>query len=680
VSHPNPDENDIVLKQIQSLQNCIRDYDYHYYGCDAPLVPDTVYDRLFRELADLEAQYPAYVTSDSPTQRVGQSPVTSLDPAAHVAAMLSLNNVFSEDELHAFIKRAADKLAIDPATLLFTCEPKLDGLAINLTYESGVLRHAATRGDGLIGENVTHTVKTIASVPLRLRGSNPPHHIEVRGEVYMPIDGFNQLNARARASLDKPFANPRNAAAGSLRQLDADVAATRPLAMYCYGIGAHEGLVLPDSHFEQLALLQTLGFRVSSENKLLSGLSGCLSYYELMSRRRASLPFEIDGVVYKIDSRLLQEKLGFVARAPRFAIAHKFPALEEMTTVLSVDFQVGRTGALTPVARLKPVVVAGVTVSNATLHNMDEIARKDIRIGDTVIVRRAGDVIPEVLSVVMAARPSVTHTIMLPSHCAVCGASVVREDGEATARCTGGLFCKAQLKRMVWHFASRRAMAIDGLGKTLINQLVDFNLLEDISDLYALDTDALANLPRMGIKSADNIQHALHVSKNTTFERFLYALGIREIGESSTRILASRFHDIEALKSATLEDFLALKDIGPVGAANLIHFFQQTHNCTVIAALLSHGVTWPIVKPLPQNQDSPFYQKIVVLTGTLTQYSREDAKALLQDLGAQVTGSVSAKTDYVIAGIDPGSKLNKAQSLGVAVLSEEAFISLLRSE
>lgn len=670
-----PEES--ALQQINALRERIRLYDHHYYGLDEPLVPDAEYDRCFKTLQDLERQHPALVTSDSPTQRVGAALASALKPIEHRQPMLSLSNVFSPEELHGFVKRVCDKLERDEHTLLFTCEPKLDGLAVNLTYEAGVLTHAATRGDGAVGEDITNNIKTIAAVPLKLMTTNPPAFIEVRGEVYMPKAGFEAFNAMARANDEKTFANPRNAAAGSLRQLNPAITANRPLAIYCYGVGASEGIELPDSHMQQLELLRQMGFRVSRESKLVEGLAGCQAYYDDMQLRRSSLPFEIDGVVYKVDSRELQQILGFFSRAPRFACAHKFPALEEITTLLDVDFQVGRTGALTPVARLHPVNVAGVTVSNATLHNMDEIARKDIRIGDVVIIRRAGDVIPEVVSVVHEQRPPHTTLIELPSHCPVCDADVVREEGEAVARCTGGLFCKAQLKRMVWHFASRKAMFIDGLGRSLIDVLVDVDLLRDVSNLYVLSTKTLATLPRMGEKSAENLVQALEKSKKTTFERFIYALGIREIGEASARVLASHFHDLDALKAARAEDLMALKDIGPVGAAYVVHFFAQAHNIDVVNKLLEHGIHWPVTEATVKDPHHVFYDKTVVLTGSLVRMSRDEAKALLLACGARVAGSVSAKTHYVIAGSEAGSKLVKATELGVRVLTEDEFFALL---
>jgi DNA ligase (NAD+) len=669
--------SNVIAGQINELKEKIRQYDYHYYVLDEPLVPDIEYDRCFRALQDLETQYPQLLTADSPTQRVGGAPADAFMPVSHRQAMLSLSNVFTDDELQAFVKRVTDKLDEPNQQLVFVCEPKLDGLAVNLTYEHGILVSAATRGDGATGENITANIKTIASVPLKLRTDNPPPFIEIRGEVYMPKAGFAEYNKKVQMQGEKVFANPRNAAAGSLRQLNPAVTAHRPLAIYCYGIGACEGYKLPDTHWQQLELLKEFGFRVSSETKRVNGMAGCLDYYHSILAKRDQLPFEIDGVVYKIDSIRLQQQLGFISRAPRFACAHKFPASEEMTVLLAVDFQVGRTGALTPVARLEPVNVAGVRVSNATLHNMDEIARKDIRIGDTVIIRRAGDVIPEVVSVVMERRPEHTQLIHLPEKCPVCGSDVVREEGEAVARCVGGLFCKAQLKRMMWHFASRKAMYIEGLGSVLIEQLVDEGFIRHLSDLYELDAATLENLPRMGAKSAHNLLQALEESKKTSFNRFLYALGIREIGEASARVLAEHFGDIPSIAAATEEELMSLNDIGPVGASYVVHFFAQEHNLQIIKRLLELGIHWPAIEKKQINQENPFFGKTVVLTGTLSTMGREEAKAKLLALGAKVSGSVSAKTNYVVAGAEAGSKLDKANSLGVAVLDEEQFLGLL---
>jgi len=669
-------KDDGVLEELSALREQIRVYDHHYYGLDEPLVPDAEYDRVFKALQSLEAKYPQYVKPDSPTQRVGASAHSALQPVVHRQPMRSLANVFSLDELQSFIKRVAEKLD-DHTDILFACEPKLDGLAVNLTYEHGVLISAATRGDGEVGENITNNIKTISSVPLELSIDNPPSLIEIRGEVYMPLAGFEAFNEQARLKNEKTFANPRNAAAGSLRQLNPAITAKRPLDMYCYGIGACEGFDLPKSHLEQLALLKSMGCRVSTLTESAIGLAGCFAYYESIKALRDALPFEIDGVVYKVDSIAYQQQLGFISRAPRFACAHKFPASEEITTLLAVDFQVGRTGALTPVARLKPVSVGGVTVSNATLHNLDEIIRKDIQIGDTVIIRRAGDVIPEVVSVVMEKRPVKTEAIQMPKVCPVCGAEVVKEPGEAVARCTGGLFCKAQQKRMMWHFASRKAMAIDGLGSVLIEQIIDAGLVSDVSSLYVLSEASLMQLPRMGQKSAENVLASIERSKKTTFHRFLYALGIREIGEASARVIAHHFKDMDSLKRASIDELLTLKDIGPVAATYLVHFLAQPHNVDVIDKLLEHGVHWPIETRMEIDSNHPFYGKTMVLTGTLAHMSRDEAKAKLIALGAQVTGSVSLKTNYVVAGSDAGSKLDKATQLGVPVLSEEEFLAKL---
>jgi len=662
---------------IQDLRQKILDYDYQYYVQDNPVLPDSEYDRLFRQLQALEAMHPELSDPNSPTQRVAGTPNDAFEPVSHGKPMRSLSNVFTVEELQAFIKRLTDKLDNPPASITFVCEPKLDGLAVNLTYEKGLLVSAATRGDGETGENITANIKTIQAVPLQLRVNNPPAKIEIRGEVYIPKADFEIYNDEARKQGEKTFANPRNAAAGSLRQLNPAITAQRPLAIYCYGVGLCEGYTLPDTHTDLLDLLKTFGFRVSPEIRTEQGLAGCLHYYENLLAKRADLPYEIDGVVYKVDSLALQDELGYIARAPRFACAHKFPALEEMTSVLAVDFQVGRTGALTPVARLQPVNVAGVIVSNATLHNMDEIARKDIHIGDTVIIRRAGDVIPEVVSVILEKRPAQIETIIMPLYCPVCHSQVIREEGEAVARCVGGLFCKAQLKRMMWHFASRKAMYIDGLGSTLIDQLIDEGLVHSLPDLYGLTEEILSKLPRMGKKSAVNVLQALEKSKSTTFNRFIYALGIRDIGEVGARVLTDHYGTLANLQQASEEELMSLQDIGPVAAARVVHFFAQPHNREVIEKLLAAGIHWPNPKPATQDSNHPLFNKTVVLTGTLTSMGREDAKAALQAVGAKVTGSISAKTDYLIAGAEAGSKLAKAESLGVKILNEQEFLAFI---
>lgn len=665
------------LKQIQMLRAMIRRYDQAYYGLDEPLVPDAEYDRCMQQLIALEHAHPEWITSDSPTQRVGFAIATELPVITHQQPMLSLANVFSAEELDVFMQRIQDKLPVELDNLWFSCEPKLDGLAVNLTYEAGVLTHAATRGDGITGEEVTHNIRTIAAVPLRLLTDHPPKLIEIRGEVYMPKAGFAELNAKVKVRGDKLFANARNAAAGSLRQLNPMVTAERPLTLCCYGIGACDGWDLPNSHYERLMLLRTWGLRISSECKRVQGLQACLAYYAELGHKRSSLAYEIDGVVYKIDNIVYQKTLGFVSRAPRFACAHKFPAHEEMTQLLAVDFQVGRTGALTPVARLEPVHVGGVMVANATLHNMNEIERKDIRVGDFVVVRRAGDVIPEVVSVVLDKRTQDVTQIVLPKTCPVCGADVIHLEGEAVARCSGGLFCRAQLKRSLWHFASRAAMAIDGVGKSLIDQLVELGLVHNVADLYTLDVETLATLPRMGPVSAQNVIQALDDSKKTTFARFIYALGIVDIGEVGARTLAQHFVDIPALIQANEDDLQKLDDIGPVAAANVVQFFSEKSNIQIIERLLSSGIHWPIEHHRILQHHHPLYDKKVVLTGTLSAMTREEAKEILRAVGAQVVGSVSSKTDFVIAGTDSGLKLEKAMAYHIPILDEKKFMTML---
>ncbi len=667
-----------LLDKLEQLREKIRLYNEYYYGQDNPLVPDSEYDRCFNELQELESQYPAATNADSPTLHVGASTKSAFMPVPHLEPMRSLSNVFSTEELTAFVQRTADKLALNPDELMFVCEPKMDGLAVNLIYKRGILTQASTRGDGETGEDITHNIKTLKDVPVRLDAGKVPETLEVRGEVYCPLEGFIAWNERARSNGEKIFANPRNAAAGSLRQLDAKVTARRPLALFCYGLGACDSSYRPSGQWGLLCWLRELGFPVAEQSKRALGLSGCMAYFKEMQALRSKLPFEIDGVVYKVDDQSQQDLLGFVARAPRFACAHKFPAVEEMTSVLSVDFQVGRTGALTPVARLNPVHVGGVVVSNATLHNMDEIERKDIRIGDFVVVRRAGDVIPEVVSVVMERRSAQTQLIVMPVVCPVCGSEVLRLPGEAVTRCTAGLFCKAQLKRSVWHFASRKAMSIDGLGSQLIDQLVDFGILKDVSDLYTLTVNELAGLPRMGVKSAENLLEAIEKSKKTTFARFLYALGIHNIGESSARVLAHACSDLDELSTVSVTELMQLDDIGPVGAESIVHFFSQKHHHDVLRALLSRGVYWPVVQNLSQIfHDTVFKDKTVVLTGTLNTMGRTQATQRLLDVGARVSGSVSSKTDYVVAGELAGSKQTQALALGVKVLSEAEFLSLL---
>ncbi|MDH5648591.1 MAG: NAD-dependent DNA ligase LigA [Gammaproteobacteria bacterium] len=663
--------------RIEALRESIRYHNYRYYVLDDPEIPDAEFDRLFRELVELEQQHPELISADSPTQRVGAEPLAEFAKVTHVIPMLSLNNAFSEEELAAFYKRVSEKLETE--TVEFVAEPKLDGLALSITYENGKLVNAATRGDGVTGEDVTHNVRTIDSVPLRLRGSDYPRLLEVRGEVFMPLAGFEELNRRQQKMGEKTFANPRNAAAGSLRQLDPRITAQRPLQIFCYGLGqVQPDKELPVSHYDSLMQLRQWGLRVCPEVTRVSGFKCCLDYYQNLSAKRSALPYEIDGVVYKVNSFVQQQQLGFVSRAPRWAIAHKFPAQEELTVVEAIDVQVGRTGAITPVARLKPVFVGGVTVTNATLHNRDEIERLDVRVDDTVIVRRAGDVIPKVVSVVKSKRKAGARKYKFPDKCPVCHSSIVYEPEQVVARCSGGLFCSAQRKQSIKHFASRRAMDIEGLGDKLVEQLVDEGLVQDVSDLYRLDKTRIAGLERMADKSAENLLKALDVSKNTTLPRFLYALGIGQVGEATALALARHFGDLDAIMSASVEQLTAVDDVGPVVAESIHTFFRQPHNKDIVKKLRGKtiGIHWPALEK-KQVSGSPFADKTVVLTGTLAAMTRDQAKARLQELGAKVAGSVSRKTDFVVVGEDAGSKADKARELGVTMLDEKTFLDKL---
>ena len=661
--------------RVQQLREQLNRHSYLYYVLDSPEIPDSEYDRLYRELQQLESKHPELVSPDSPTQRVGELPLKSFSQVTHRTPMLSLDNVFSEDELNAFFKRIHDRLKLD-TELDFNAEPKLDGLAVSLIYQNGLFIQAATRGDGTTGENVTQNVKTIHSVPLRLTGKGYPELLEVRGEVFMPKAGFNKLNKRALEKGEKTFVNPRNAAAGSLRQLDPKISASRPLAFYCYSTGAVEDGALPDTQHKVLSQLQKWGLPVCPEVKLIKGIKGCIRYYENIQSQRNELPYDIDGVVYKVNNLALQDQLGFVARAPRWAIAHKFPAQEEVTYISNVDFQVGRTGALTPVARLEPVFVGGVTVSNATLHNMDEIERKDIRIGDKVFIRRAGDVIPEVVRVVPGSRSKNVRKIKLLQQCPVCGSDIERIEGEAVARCTGGLICKAQRSEAIKHFASRKAMDIDGLGDKLVEQMVESGMIETIVDLYRLKVDAIAGLERMGQKSAENLIAAIDNSRKPALAKLVYALGIREVGEATARSLASSFGNLQAIMDADEDSLQQVQDIGPVVAKHITHFFAQAHNQQVINQLLK---VIDIQLPRATKTKQVLSGKTFVITGTLPGMTRDEAKELLQTAGATVTGSVSAKTDYLLAGDKAGSKLAKAEKLGVEVIDEARLKQLLGS-
>ena len=662
-------------ERAQALHEILQRANYQYYVLDAPELPDAEYDRRLRELQDLEAEYPQLISPDSPTQRVGAEPLTAFAEVRHEVPMLSLDNAFGDDELLEFDRRVRDRInSQEPVE--YACEPKLDGIAISLMYRDGILERAATRGDGTTGEDITQNVRTIGSVPLRLRDDGVPAVLEVRGEIYMPKAGFAELNEKARAAGEKLFVNPRNAAAGSLRQLDSRVTARRPLELCVYGVGLVEGAELPDKHTEILQQLHRWGFRINSEMISAPDIQACIDYHQKLAEKRATLPYDIDGIVFKVNSIPLQRRLGFVARAPRWAMAYKFPAQEEMTQLLDVEFQVGRTGAVTPVARLEPVFVGGVTVSNATLHNRDEIERLGVMIGDTVVVRRAGDVIPQVVSVVQSKRPQSAREIVFPDHCPVCDSPVESTPGEAVARCSGGLICSAQRKQAIKHFASRKAMDIDGLGDKLVEQLVDEGLLHSVSGLYRLTAEEVAGLERMGAKSAQNLIDALERSKATTLPKFLYALGIREVGEATARNLARHFGDLEPLMRADAEALQEVEDVGPVVAHFVAEFFQQAHAQEEIEALRQAGVHWA-----PEErggEEQPLSGQTWVLTGKLEQLSRSEAKDYLQRLGAKVAGSVSAKTDSVVAGPGAGSKLNKARELEIPVLDEDEFMQMLR--
>ena len=664
-----------VAKKINQLRAELNEHNYRYYILDDPIVSDAEYDRLLRELQALEAEHPELITPDSPTQRVGALPLKSFAEVKHDVPMLSLDNAFNDEEVIAFEQRIKDRLHSE-AIIEFACEPKLDGLAVSLLYENGVLVRAATRGDGFTGEDITSNIRTIPTVPLHLRGNKIPPRVEVRGEVYMPKEKFNKLNERLREKNEKVFVNPRNAAAGSLRQLDPRITATRPLEIFCYGVGAREGLNHLKTHSAVIEQLKTWGLRVCPDTRVVQGAEGCLEYYNYIMAKRNTLPYEIDGIVYKVNEIDLQERLGFVSRAPRWAIAHKFPAQEETTVVEAVEFQVGRTGALTPVARLKPVFVGGVTVSNATLHNMDEVERKDVRVGDTVVIRRAGDVIPEVVSVVLEKRPAHTKSIKLPKHCPVCGSEVIKPEEEAVARCEGGLICPAQRKEAIKHFASRKAMDINGLGDKIVEQFVDTGLIKDVADLYQLTVDQLVDLERMGEKSAENLINAIAKSKKTTLERFIYSLGIREVGEATALNLAQYFRKLDKLIEADEENLQSVPDIGPVVAAHIAAFFRQKRNLNIIEKLREHGVNWPAKQAASASQQKLAGQTFV-LTGTLETMTRDEATAALQRLGAKVSGSVSKKTSYVVAGAEAGSKLTTAEKLGVTILDEKKFLKLI---
>ena len=672
-----------VEQDIQQLREQLNHHNHCYHVLDAPEIPDSEYDRLMEQLKMLEADHPELITPESPTQRVGGEPLKNFGQIRHEMPMLSLDNSFDAQDQSDFNRRVKDRLALssEAEDIEYACEPKLDGIAVSLLYENGILIRGATRGDGTTGEDITHNIRTIESIPLKLLGEGWPARLEVRGEIYMPKAGFEKLNERARARDEKPFVNPRNAAAGSLRQLDPRITARRPLTWYCYSAGVVEGGELPERHSDILGQFRDWGLRINPETRVVKGLKACETYYEDMAEKRSSLPYEIDGIVYKVNSITQQQQLGFVARAPRWAIARKFPAQEEITLLKDVEFQVGRTGAITPVARLEPVFVGGVTVSNATLHNMDEIERLGICIGDTVTVRRAGDVIPQIVGVVASRRPGNAREIHLPERCPVCDSEVERDEDEAAARCSGGLYCSAQRKEAIKHFAARKALNVDGLGDKLVEQLVEREMISTVADLFSLTREQLCSLERMGPKSADNLLNALDNSRSTTLPRFIYGLGIREVGEATAQSLVSHYGELDSIMSATTEALQQVDDVGPVVAAHIEKFFRQEHNLEVIAELLDKengaGITWETGVAAQPAGEQPLAGETWVLTGSLQSMTRDEGKVILQRLGAKVTGSVSAKTSAVLAGEKAGSKLAKAEKLGVRVVTEDEFNELM---
>ena len=671
----------VAIARIAALRTALEQHNYRYHVLDDPKVADAEYDALLRELLALELRYPELVTADSPSQRVGAAPAEGFDEVTHLLPMLSLENAFAEDEVRAFDRRVRERVE-STGEVEYAVEPKVDGLAISLVYRHGVLERAATRGDGTSGEDVTVNVRTIPSVPLRLRGE-PPTLLEVRGEVFMPLEGFRQMNAAAAARGERTFVNPRNAAAGSLRQLDPQITASRPLDLFLYGIGASDGGKLPSRQSDLLGALRNWGLRTCPDVRLVRGVDGCLAYYRQIGERREQLPYQIDGVVYKVDRFADQALLGFVSRAPRWAVAHKFAAEEALTILSGVDFQVGRTGALTPVARLEPVFVGGVTVSNATLHNMDEMQRKDVRIGDTVVVRRAGDVIPEIARVLLERRPAASMPIVLPERCPVCQSVVSREDGGAIARCSGGYACSAQRKERLRHFASRRAMDIEGLGDKLIGQLVDAGIVPSPLQIFSLQAADLEKLERMGQKSALKVVAAIEHSKATTLARFLFALGVRDVGESTAAVLARHFGSLRAVMDAGFEALQTVPDVGPVVARHLAEFFGDPANQALIAALQRAGIHWPEQPPCvttSAGEPGALTGLTLVITGSFAGFTRDVLEDRLRTLGAKVSGTVSRKTSYVIAGSEAGSKLAKATELGVSVLGEDAVDALLQGK
>ncbi len=670
-----------VHSDYERLKDELNQHNHRYYVLDDPSVPDAEYDRQMRQLQEIESQYPSLKTSDSPSQRVGGEALSAFTQVRHDVAMLSLDNAFNQTELEDFDRRVKDRLNYaalkDAPEIEYACEPKLDGVAVSLLYRDGLLVRGATRGDGTVGEDITANVRTINSIPLKLVGSDIPSLLEVRGEIYLPRAGFEALNAKAIASGEKAFVNPRNAAAGSLRQLDSKITASRPLEMCAYSVGQFVAETSPDSHLNMLQTLAGWGFKINEHMQVVSGIAACEDYYQTLAERRDGLAYDIDGIVYKVNDLRLQERLGFVAKAPRWAIARKFPAQEEMTQLLDVEFQVGRTGAVTPVARLEPVFVGGVTVSNATLHNGDEIQRLGVYIGDSVIIRRAGDVIPQIAKVVLEKRPANARPIVFPERCPVCESAVVRAEGEAVARCSGGLFCGAQIKQAIKHFSSRKAMDIDGLGDKLVDLLVDRGVIFSVADLYDLKVEQLVGLERLAEKSAANLVAAIQASKETSLAKFFYSLGIREVGETTGHTLANNFGSLEAVIAADAEALLEVDDIGPIVAGHIVDFFRNPDNLSIIQALRDAGVAWPDIDQSAQASQ-PLKGQTWVLTGGMDIMSRAEAKDRLQELGAKVAGSVSAKTAQLVAGPGAGSKLTRAQSLEIPIMDEAEFIEFLK--
>lgn len=663
-----------IKDRLKNLKKIIQEHDHAYYLLDDPLISDHEYDSLFQELKKIESENPHLITPDSPTQRVGGRPLDEFKQITHKKPMLSLGNAFGNDELNAFYKRVTETL--DITDIEFSAELKFDGLAISLFYEEGVLKYAATRGDGLVGEDVTHNIKTMKVIPLRLRSDNPPKILELRGEVLMNKEDFLELNEQQKKQDLKVFANPRNAAAGSLRQLDPAVTAKRKLQFFAYGLGEVDTSVHFDYHSQMIDFIESLGVPVSKYSEIVQNNIEMEAYFQKILGQRNALPFDIDGIVFKVNSIKSQNNLGFVSKAPRWAIAYKFPAEEAETIVNDITVQVGRTGAITPVARLKPVFVSGVTVTNATLHNEDEMNRKDIRIGDSVMVRRAGDVVPEVVRVILEKRPNHAIKFTMPKQCPICGSDIERIDGEAAQRCTGQYKCNAQIKQGISHFISRKAMNIDGLGEKIVDQLFEQGMLKNIADIYKLDFAVIENMDRFGKKSVENLKESIEISKKTTFGKFIYALGIRNVGEATSKELAAHFRSLDNLFNATVEDYLMVNDIGPVVAESLVKYFHNESNQQIINSIIASGISWPTLKEI-NAINSKLNNQTFVVTGTLNSFSRDEIKDLIEANGGKVSGSVSKKTSYVIVGDNPGSKADKANELGVPIITEINLMEML---